>query len=90
MDASKLLQFINYLRGHSDIQAKVIRRLGQHDDFDRDDAPGTLVKIKSGRYRLGETPGTLATPVLCSKQELQNASVRGHLSMGPGVPPLYY
>ena len=45
---------MDYLRSDTDIQAEVDKRLRAYEDVNREDSQGTLNKLKSGRYRLGD------------------------------------
>ena len=50
----KPLPSIDYLKGDSEIQAEVDKRLRHYENFNREDTSGTSNKLKSGRYRLGD------------------------------------
>ena len=53
-DSSVHLPSMDSLRQDSEVQARVDRRMRQYENLDREDSKGTLRKVKSGRYRLGD------------------------------------
>ena len=53
-DSSVHIPSMDYLRQDREVQARVDKRMRQYENLAREDNKGTSIKMKSGRYRLGD------------------------------------